>query len=603
MRDTARRTSVYTHRVSSTPGEAPSPYALPLLALILALIACGDKPDSDSEPPSDSPVDSPVDSEETAVDSPPSDSDTGQPHTGTPDDTAGETGDTVDTGDTGEPLTMVEKLDPYSAPMVHFSPDPLVPGDPVTISYEGALVGSAKNLDLYYGFDGTVPIWSEATTPTHTGFEITMDVPSDALVLHVEFQDPDTGDVDDYDERGYRAAVGFPALGPWLSWSATALPGSGVRVSWETTQPCLGVVEYGSTDALGSWTVGAYEDTVHHVEVTGLVSGDTLHYRVWDSRGQVSEVFEYAVPDTSADHKFIAWSDLQPYTLSGRLEDTTDVIVADHSDAAFAIAVGDLVGWDNPVIWWVMLHEAGGLLSSVPLVPVSGNHDGYSSTSIWGFDRYLAPPYASVDEPWYSLDFGSTHLMSLYSNDMSTLQEGGDQYTWVESDLAGCWHGGTRVCDPVIAAFHVPPYNVGTRHFYEQGGVRPVTALFDGEVDWHIAGHEHLYQRFQPLQYERQLATSGSYGVGADEGVGYLVLPTAGSSEGGGIIDPEDKAAGIRDLLAFPAIAADATSFDAEMGFVVVEVGTADLTITAWGLGTWTSAEPAHEIESYSYTR
>jgi hypothetical protein len=586
---------VYTHGVTPTR-EAPSRSALPSLAL--ALLACGDKPDSDSTPSWDSPVDSTSDSQESTPDSP-TDSHTGQDHTDIPDDTDAETGDT---DDTGEPTT-VETLDPYNAPLVSFTPDPLVPGDPVTIRYEGALVGSAENLDLRYGFDGTTPIWSEAMTPTHTGFELTMDVPADALALHVQFEDADTGDEDDYDSRGYHAAIDFPYLGPWLGWSATAAPGSGVMVSWGTTQPCLGVVEYGSTDALGSWAVGSYEDTVHHVEITGLTPGDELHYRVWDSRGQVSETFVYAVPDTTADHKFIAWSDLQPYTLSGRLEDTTNAVVADHADAAFALVVGDIVGWDSPVIWWVMLHEVRALVSSVPLVPVSGNHDGYATTSTWGLDRYLAPPYASVDEPWYSLDFGSTHILALYSNNSSTLQPGGDQYAWIESDLAGCWHGGTRVCDPVFAAFHVPPYNVGTRHFFEQGAMRPVTALFDGEVDWHIAGHEHLYQRFLPLQYEQRLAGSSSYGVGTDDGVGYLVLPTAGSVQGGGVIDPSDKAAGVRDLLAFPTIAADATSYDAEMGFVVVEVGAADLTITSWGLGTWTSAEPVHEVDRFSYSR
>ncbi len=571
--------------------------------LVLALCACDPKPDSGEPKPSDSPVDSPADTHESAVESPPPDSDTGPPHSDTPGETGLHTGDTQDTGDLVDPEAMVEKLDPYSEPSIRFSPDPLVPGAPVTITYEGSLVGSAKNLDLLYGFDDDSPYNALAMTSTKAGFELALDAPSDALALHVEFEDPDSGAIDDLDELGYHAAAGFPYLGPWLHWSSTAVPGDGLVVAWETTQPCLGVVEYGSTDALGSFAVGSYEDTVHHVEITGLLPGDTLHYRVWDSRGQASASFAYDVPDTTAAHSFIAMSDLQSYSLGGSLEHTATELVANHADAAFALMAGDIVGRDSPEIWWLTLYELRDLVSGVPLVTVAGARDGNAGSSPWGYDRYLAPPYASVDEPWYSIDFGSTHVLALHSGDQSSLQEGGDQYAFTQADLAACWHGAARVCDPVFASWHVPAYNVGSRHFSEQHDLRPVTALFDGNVDWHFSGHEHLYQRFEPLQYEATIAPSGSYGVGTDDGVGYVVLPPAGTGGSSGLIDPEDPEAGVRDLLAFPVIAADTTSHEGQIGYVIIEVGAADLTLSAWGLGSSSSPVPEQLLESVSYTR
>ncbi len=576
---------------------------LPALAALtsLALLACDPKPDSDSDPPGDSPVDSPVDTEDSHGDTRPVDTDTG-PHDTDPD--TGHTADTDHTGDTGEPRTMVERLDPYTVPPVRFSPDPLVDGAPVTITYEGSLVGSAKLLELRYGFNNSAPIWPQKMAATATGFELTMDVPKGNLALHVLFEDPETGDIDDGDEHYYHAATEFPYLGPWLTWSSTAQPGSGVVVSWETTTPCLGVVEYGVSDALGSWQAGSLEDTVHHVEITGLTPGDTLHYRVWDSTGRVSDGFAYAVPDTTAPFEFIAMSDLQPFSEGGRLGDTVTELLSGHPDAAFALVAGDIVGWDDPSAWWSMLYTTRDLWSAVPLVGVPGNHDSYgASTSLGGFDRYLAPPYPSISEPWYSIDFGSTHILSLHSSDSSSLMVGADQYSFVQTDLAGCWSGGVRVCDLVIASFHVPPYNVGTRHFFEQGGLRAVTSLFDGEVDWHIAGHEHLYQRFQPLRYEQTIASSGDYGVGADDGVGYIVLPTSGSTPGGGVINPADKAATVRDALAWPVLGDAELDTPAELGFVTFEVDGSDLTLTAWATGGWSKVEPTEVIETYTYTR
>ena len=579
----------------------------PVLAT-LALLACEPKPDTAPPgPPADSNAETgetaqphsgpPVETGETAQETGETAQETGEP--------GGDTAETDDTGDTGDPENMVEKLDPWIEAPVRFSPDPLVEGAPVTITYEGSLVGVTKFMELRYGFDHSSAIWPEKMIATKTGFEATLDVPKGSLALHVEFSNVKTDERDDREGLGYHAATSFPYLGPWLTWSSTAQPGSGIVVGWETTQPCLGVLEYGLTDALGSWAAGSLDDTVHHVELAGFSAGDTLHYRVWDSRGQVSDTYTYQLPDTTGAYTFIAMSDLQPYTSDGRLVDTAAELVANFPDAAFALLAGDIVGWDHPVSWWTSLHIMRELWTAVPMVPVPGNHDAFGSSSSGdaGLERYLAPPIASSGEPWYSLDFGSTHIMSLSSNDPITMAEGGDQYDWVEADLAGCWHGGVRVCDLVLASYHVPPYNVGTRHFREQEDVRPVTALFEGEVDWHIAGHEHLYQRFQPLRFEETAAPSGDYGVGSDDGVGYLVLPSTGYQPGTGVIDPEDPDADVRDVLAWPTLGDAELETTSELGFVTVEVDGSDLTITAWATGTWSTAEPAEVIETYTYSR
>ncbi len=562
------------------------------ILLLLGLAAC--QPGPDSAPP-EQPGDSQAPGESAPPDSPPADSEDSV--------VPGDSGDSGDTHDTGEQPGTVEQLDPFVEAAVRFSPDPLVPGEPVTVRYEGALAGSHA-LQLRYGLDAAYPVWTELMSAVEGGYEVSVDIPADGLAIHVAFEEPKGEAEDDNGGLYWHAGADFPYLGPWLSWSETALPGDGIVVSWETTQPCLGVVEYGSSEALGSWAVGGLTDTVHHVEIVDLEPGETLHYRVWDSALRVSETFTYAVPDTTQPFSFVVMSDLQPWGVGGRLLDTVEEILAGHSEAAFALMVGDIAGMDHPSSWWVSLHTSRALWPGLPMVPLPGNHERYAgSGEVWGFDRYLAPPYASVDEPWYSVDFGGTHILALDSGDHGTLDSGGAQHGFVQADLAGCWVGEVRSCDLVLVAFHVPPYNVGMRHFYEQRDLRGVTALFDGSVDWHFAGHEHLYQRTLPLRHEATIAPSGAYGIGPDDGVGYIVLPTSGSSPGAAVIDPEDMDAGARELLAFPVLAPDATSVESELGFVTVDVQGGDALIQAWATGPSSEAQPAQLLESFAYSR
>ncbi len=82
--------------------------------------------------------------------------------------------------------------------------------------------------------------------------------------------------------------------------------------------------------------------------------------------------------------------------------------------------------------------------------------------------------------------------------------------------------------------------------------------------------------------------------------MGFIVLPPAGTGTSGSLIDPEDKQADVRDLLAFPSIAAEATHHDGELGFVIVEVDSAGTTLSAWSLGSSTSATSPELLESVS---
>ena len=54
------------------------------------------------------------------------------------------------------------------------------------------------------------------------------------------------------------------------------------------------------------------------------------------------------------------------------------------------------------------------------------------------------------------------------------------------------------------------------------------------------------------MQYNALFAASGSYGRGADDGVGYIVLPPAGNYPESAIIPAGDEHERYRDRLAYP---------------------------------------------------
>ncbi|MBT3224128.1 MAG: hypothetical protein HN348_34100, partial [Proteobacteria bacterium] len=210
--------------------------------------------------------------------------------------------------------------------------------------------------------------------------------------------------------------------------------------------------------------------------------------------------------------------------------------------------------------------------------PAVGNHDTPSSgrnADTSSFQRYFSLPDAGT---YYGLDYGPAHLLVLSSEDVDAFSDdGGDQYLFAQADLA-------KVTAPwVFATWHVPPYNVGRRHYGEQGDYRDITGLFDGVVDWYFGGHEHLYQRLVPIQYNADLVSE--YGNGTDQGVGYMILPPAGNYPEKGIVASDSTYSHYRERLAYPPVEEDSSYVESEIGFVTVEISGQTITLKSWGMG------------------
>jgi hypothetical protein len=119
--------------------------------------------------------------------------------------------------------------------------------------------------------------------------------------------------------------------------------------------------------------------------------------------------------------------------------------------------------------------------------PIIGNHE-YGSGDGEGYFRYWngVPNY-------YSYDAGGWHFVALDStNEYNQRQPGTAQYDWLRQDLAA------NADECTIAYFHHPVFSVGP-----QGDTDLLLGIWELLVEHGVeivlTGHDHSYQRWQPL--------------------------------------------------------------------------------------------------------
>jgi len=528
--------------------------------------------------------------------------------------------------DTAPPGYTWEHLDPFVQPEVWVEPFPLEPGGEATVYYYGDL-RKVHSLVLHHGFNGwnaveglddMVEIFdggdqgfvrdTEMTRDGHGGFVATVNLPTDGRAMHLVFYDPVSDEWDSNEGQDWGWAFELPFIGPYITWDDTAQPHSGAVINFETSLPCLGVVEYGTTSSLGSAVAGDDFDTMHHVALEGLSPDTTYHYKLWDAAGNGSETYSFRTADPNdSTLSFVVMSDMQDTGENNRWGEVAASVLADHPNLAFALVPGDMPNDQTNGQWWTFFDRGRALFESTPIVPSIGNHDtpGYgSSTDTTAYQRYFALPTAADGfGDYYSLDYGRVHLLALNSEDQPGFTREGDQYAFAQADLANTWSGGVRQVDWTFAMWHNAPYNAGSRHHHEQGPYRDITELFDGSVDWAFFGHEHLYQRMLPLQYNAVITSSGTYGIDADDGVGYMITPPAGNSPHDRVIAPKDEHANRRDRLAFPVLDSASDLVTSEVGYITVDLTPTSINLQSWGMGTYEKPSPTWLREEYGYTR
>lgn len=122
--------------------------------------------------------------------------------------------------------------------------------------------------------------------------------------------------------------------------------------------------------------------------------------------------------------------------------------------------------------------------------PSPGNHD-YHTPGAAGYFEYFGANAGARDLGYYSFDIGDWHVISLNSEiDMDT---GSPQEQWLRADLAA----NDKPC--TVAYWHEPAFSSGARHESSRGPLPLWDALHEFHAEIVINGHEHLYERFEPM--------------------------------------------------------------------------------------------------------
>jgi hypothetical protein len=121
--------------------------------------------------------------------------------------------------------------------------------------------------------------------------------------------------------------------------------------------------------------------------------------------------------------------------------------------------------------------------------PTIGNHE-YEGGDASGYFNYW-----DSQRHYYSFDAGSWHIISLDSNDSPSYGQflpGSAQYDWLANELTA------SAADCTLVYFHHPFLNVG-----EEGAQAKLSTIWQlmaqHGVDLVLAGHDHDYQRWTPL--------------------------------------------------------------------------------------------------------
>jgi calcineurin-like phosphoesterase family protein len=125
---------------------------------------------------------------------------------------------------------------------------------------------------------------------------------------------------------------------------------------------------------------------------------------------------------------------------------------------------------------------------------VVGNHEYESSPSASGYFRYFGSHAGPNPRGYYSVTLGSWRLIVLNSNcSIVSCSPGSSQYTWLQTLIKN------HPSQCTVAMMHHPLLSSGP-HGDDESHARPLwKVLYRGGVDVALTAHDHIYERFAPV--------------------------------------------------------------------------------------------------------
>jgi 3',5'-cyclic AMP phosphodiesterase CpdA len=199
--------------------------------------------------------------------------------------------------------------------------------------------------------------------------------------------------------------------------------------------------------------------------------------------------------------------------------------------AGSVLALGDLAYPDGTADEFASCYDPSwGRLKSRTW-PVLGNHE-YETPGAAPYFAYFGAIAGDPAEGWYSFELGDWHLIALNSNcdEIGGCDLESPQADWLRADLAA----NNARC--TLAYWHHPRWSSGSEHGVDPrtDGLWRILALAGADVV--LTGHDHVYERFVPMDAEGAAATEGLVefvvGTGGRSLYGfYKILPTSATHD------------------------------------------------------------------------
>ncbi len=171
-----------------------------------------------------------------------------------------------------------------------------------------------------------------------------------------------------------------------------------------------------------------------------------------------------------------------------------DEIVADHPETV-VYTTGDNAYQDGSYQEYLECYEPSWGRHKARTYPTVGNHE-FKQTKAEGYHEYWGDRAGPFDLYYYSYDVADWHIIVLNSEchrvGCEFDSEDGAQVEWLEADLEA---SGARC---TIALWHHPRWSSG-RYSNDPEYDTFWRVLYEHDVEIVLNGHEHLYERFEPM--------------------------------------------------------------------------------------------------------
>lgn len=318
---------------------------------------------------------------------------------------------------------------------------------------------------------------------------------------------------------------GSDAGGTFRAMSNTTWSETGT--TWNN-QPALDGAPLGAIGAVGA-------DSWYEVDVTAQVtgngtysfgatsaSGDGAYYDTRESGADAPQLVVTTGTSTpSADPVLVGVGDIAN---SGSGDSATATLLDGITGTVFT--TGDNVYDNGTAAEFSAYYEPTWGRHKARTRPSPGNHD-YNTSGASGYYGYFGSQAGPSGRGYYSYDLGNWHIVSLNSN--ISMAAGSAQEQWLRADLAASG----KPC--TLAYWHHPLFTSSANHA-PSTSTRPLyQALYDYNADVVVWGHNHVYERFAPMN------PSGGYDAG--RGLRSFVAGMGGASHYTfGTIQPNSEA-------------------------------------------------------------